>query len=1155
MTLIKNNEIFYRDPKTYSIPNDGVAKVAPLKKDDDKDWNVARYELENFVCKGSYHDGLRRILQSYLDSIDQASQPAVWVSGFFGCGKSHLVRVLDFLWRDIPFSDGTTARSLCNLPEDVSTLLKELETETRRNGGIWSAAGTMSAGSGKDPRIDLLQVVLRSAHLPENINVAKVHLWLEECGILDAMKEYLTSIDRERDMLKPFVSPKFTEALIQIHPDYTGTEDPASVKDDLKRQFRTSERITNSELVDMLHQIFLMQSENKDKSPLVLIILDEVQQYLTIGDGPEKLLEFQEAVEECCKRFSGKVLFVATGQESLQANTLLQKLQGRFSEKIILESKDVDVVLRQTVLLKKESMKGELKAVMDSVNGEIARHIPNSKLAHRLEDDANLVSDYPLLPTRKRFWERVLASVDPDGMGNQLRTQLRLVFDGAKDYADYPIGTVIPADYIYSQIRKYLKQNYILSQKIDEMISKEDDGTEDGKLRSRICETIFLIQHIDASYGIIADKSTICDLMVTDLVSGSESLRQVVPGLLEDMYNRGILAHIGTEYRIQTEEGSAWEGDYQKKKAEYKSNDSKIIFNREEFVKASISGRFDKVNLLQGESKTPRQIKVTYFGDERPKIEKAIPIWVRHGWDISEKAVLTECAAEGNESPIVTVFIPMDYNDELRDEIAGYLAADSVIDKRGAPTTPEGNQAKKNIETKLVKHKAQVEKLAKKLFENSKIILGGGTVVGADTFIKGVEDAANKAMVRMYPKFGDGDAAHWDRVINSVKKEETSPLSKIGFGKSPEEHPVCREIMKRLNIEKKGSDLRKALDEPPFGWPKEAIEAGILVLVASEHVNARLNHKPARALDLDKRNIGNAVFEVEEVVLTSNEKMGARQMYLQLELSGQNGKEVEEAVLFLEKLKELSQKTGGDAPLPFIETPLYLSELSGYSGNTLVKELTAKREEILSDIKSWKVIRSNIDLRMKEWALFTRMLEHSEGLPDPELYQTEANTIREERSLLGNPDPVEPLLSDIRGDIRECLSKGADEINDARQQVVSSLESDEYYKELSGEQRDGILQEYNLDGEFSFVAGSDEEIFAQLRKTPINSFDGKVQLIQSYLPRIKEKIARMLEPETVMVSLESPVTIKSMDELEQYLARLREQTKSALDDGNPVMLK
>ncbi|EHQ36235.1 BREX system P-loop protein BrxC [Methanoplanus limicola] len=1155
MVTIKNSEVFFKDPTTYTIPNDGVAKVAPLSKSDKNDWIVARYELENFVCKGSYHEGLRRILQSYLDHLDKASQPAVWVSGFFGCGKSHLVRILDFLWRNIEFSDGTKGRDLCNLPDDVKVLLKELSTETKRSGGIWSAAGTMSAGGGDGPRTDLLQLVLRSAGLPENIEVARVHLWLEECGILDDVREYLISIDKEKDLLHPFVSPKFIEAVIKFHPDYSGDEDPKDVKNDLRREFRTSSGISNTEMVSMLNQIFLMQSENKDKLPLVLIILDEVQQYLTIGDGSDKLLDFQEAVEECCRRFSGKVLFIATGQEALQANTQLQRLQGRFSEKVILESKDVDTVLRETVLLKKESMKPELRSVLDRVNGEISRHISNSKLAHRQEDDRFILSDYPLLPTRKRFWERVLASVDPDGMGNQLRNQLRLVFDGLKDYAGCDIGHFIPADYIYTQNKRYLRQNYILTQNVDDLISRENDGTEKGELRSRICATIFLIQHIDPSYGIKAEPETICDLMVSDLVSGSESLRQSVPLLLEDMHTRGVLAHIDTEYRIQTEEGGVWEGDYQKRRAKFKGDDTRIIDERVKFIKNRMSGILGSVNLIQGESRTPRNVSVTYFGDERPRTGKEIPVWVRNGWDIPEKDVINECAAEGNESSIVTVFIPLEFNDELKNEIAGYLAADRVIDRKGTPNTQDGIQAKQNIETKRERHKARAERIVDDILRDAKVILGGGTVVPGDSVSECIKDASNRAMVRMYPKFDDGDAAGWDKVIRAVAKGEQSPLSKIGFSRDPKEHPVCREILKRLNSEKKGSELLKALGEPPFGWPKDAINAGLIVLVASEYVNVKLNNRPAGAVDLNARNIGNASFEVEDVVLSTNEKFGARKMYAELGLSGKSGKETEEAGLFLEKLNALAKSTGGDAPLPYAAEPPYLSELAGYSGNSLVKELNERREIILSDIKLWKATAELIDSRSKEWATFSRLLDHSEGLPDYDLFDGEAKSVIAGRSLLSDPDPVEPLLSDLRNSIRDYYTAGAGSVNKARKEVTDSLESDSYCRELADDKRESLLKEYGLDDEFTVTVGSDEEIFTQLRKIPVNSLKSRAELTRSYLPKIKERIARMLEPETVVISLKSPVTIKSSEELEDYLLSVKEEAEKALNDGNPVMLR
>jgi hypothetical protein len=141
MTLT-NRDLFYRDPTEAKIPNDGVAKV--MQPENDQQWDVLRWELQSFVCDGEYERGLETILSTFLSNLPQPQQPAVWVSGFYGSGKSHLVRVLEQLWRDLVLPGGDRARDLVTLPADVEAHLTELSNAGKRLGGLWSAAGTAS---------------------------------------------------------------------------------------------------------------------------------------------------------------------------------------------------------------------------------------------------------------------------------------------------------------------------------------------------------------------------------------------------------------------------------------------------------------------------------------------------------------------------------------------------------------------------------------------------------------------------------------------------------------------------------------------------------------------------------------------------------------------------------------------------------------------------------------------------------------------------------------------------------------------------------------------------------------------------------------------------------------------------------------------------
>ena len=375
-----NLEIYEKDPRTHTLLNQGVAKVTSGQSS--AELETLRYELSNFVCDGQYAEGLSRILSTYLGHLDKPEQPGVWVSGFFGSGKSHLVKMLQYLWTDFEFSDGAKARGLPkNLPTGLKDLLKELSTAAKRIGGLHAAAGTLGAGAGESVRLELLGIIFKSVGLPEQLS-----------------------------------SDFIAKAILEARPGFASK--PADVRLSLQKQFPRVSDVSIDEMIVRIKQAL----GKKDKLPCTLIILDEVQQY--IGDDVNRSKAVQDLQEQCCARLGANLMFVATGQNALSGVPLLQRLQGRFPVTVELQDTDVEQVTREVVLKKKPSAEAGLKKLLENHSGEVERQLANTKIAFSTRDRSLLVQDYPILPVRRRFWERVLRAVDKAGTGAQLRTQL-----------------------------------------------------------------------------------------------------------------------------------------------------------------------------------------------------------------------------------------------------------------------------------------------------------------------------------------------------------------------------------------------------------------------------------------------------------------------------------------------------------------------------------------------------------------------------------------------------------------------------------------------------------------------------------------------------------------------------------------------------------
>lgn len=433
-----NRDIYQLDPQQNRLENNGVAEV----KDDQSEQalKTLRYELQTFVCDGEYQSGLDKILSTYLRNLSgKHEQPAVWISGFFGSGKSHLAKMLRALWTNQTFSDGVTARDIADLPQEIKDQFKELSVVAARYGGLHAASGTLGAGANNNVRLALLNLVFKSAGLPEQYHQARFVLWLKKKGLLDQIKTQVESSGDiwEEELDDLYMSRSIARALMEA--DDTLADDIKQMRALLKEQYPHVSDVTNQQMVDAIHDALMVDGA----FPLTLIVLDEVQQY--VGSDTDKAHQVQEVVETCCKHsvFENKLLFVATGQSALSGMPNLQRLLGRFQIPVQLSDTDVESVIRKIILQKKPSAKAELESVLNAQLGEISRQLRGTKIEHQREDEAIMLADYPLLPVRRRFWEKVLRIVDTTGTVSQLRNQLKIIHEAAQATADKTLGSTL----------------------------------------------------------------------------------------------------------------------------------------------------------------------------------------------------------------------------------------------------------------------------------------------------------------------------------------------------------------------------------------------------------------------------------------------------------------------------------------------------------------------------------------------------------------------------------------------------------------------------------------------------------------------------------------------------------------------------------------
>ncbi len=1152
---MKIHELLDRDPLRVGLANNGQARITAGT--DPKVMRELRAELETFVCRGKFADALQRILERYLANLDASRQDAVWVSGFFGSGKSHLLKMLAHLWVNTKFDDGATARGLVSgrLPSEVGEALRELDVRARRIGKpLVAAAGSLLGGNVGHVRLSVLSVLLRACGLPEQHPQARFCFWLRENGLLEQVRRAVerTGRDWARELHNLYVSPVIAKSLIEADP--TLAADVREARQLLFNQFPPPRAdLTTEQFVNAAKQAL---APGGDVPPTILV-LDEVQQY--INEEQDRSAIITELAEAVQTQFDSRVLLVASGQSALSAGTkALQWLSDRFKIAVQLSDAEVEAVTREVLLRKKPTATPAIAEIFEQHAGEVSRHLQGTRLAVRPEDGDEHVGDYPLLRTRRRFWEACFMTADPSGTQSQLRSQLRILHDSLREIAQKPLGVVIPASDLFRALAPDLVGSDVLLNEINTRIAKLDDGTLEGTLRADLCGVVFLIGKLPrrdaADLGVRATAPTVADLLVADIAADSGPFRHRVAGELEKLAADGVLMKVADEYRIQTTEGADWERAFREQRTAMARNEVEVAARREQLLNGAVQEVVARVRLVHGAARLRRKV-VLAVGEPDASGSDAVQVWLRDEWSSSWARVRGDAQRRGMDDPVLHVFLPKKSADELRRHIVSAEVALRVLHQRGNPASKEGQEARESMKSRLAGAESARDEIVRVIVRAARVLQGGGSEVYGDDLPAKLRQGGKASLARLFPRFPEGDHRGWQTAFRRAREGSGQPFVVVGWDGRVSEHAVSRRVLEAVGTGARGSRLRRSLEGAPYGWPRDAMDAALVALHRNGHLKAERNGRPMATAQLDQTAIASTDFRPERVRLTTQQRLALRGLFAKLDVRAKSGEEEAGARDFLEKLKELAGRAGGEPPLPRTPDTVFVEDLSRLAGNEQLAAILEARNEIEDAVAAWKRLAERVEGRKRAWEMAVALRRHAEGeLEVAGEAGAELAAVKEQRSLLAGADHVSPCLAKLAGALRQGLADRHRELGEAVGHAVDELAADATWRKLDGAEREAISKKVGLVPPSPLAVGTNDALKTALDARSLAAWRSEIDAVPERAAKALEEAARRTAGKPVSYVKVRLGTLADDAAVQRWVSEHREKLTEAVRKG-PVIVR
>ncbi len=537
----------------------GVIKVG--QTDDENRYQ----ELEEYVVTEELEDYMSRFFDAYLKSVDEKTDKmGTWISGFFGSGKSHFLKILSYLLEDIDVLDeeGNRHSASSFFTEGVKVqsadLKKKIQKAAQLSDDVDIILFNIDSKSGSDSKLN--KESIRDVF----IKVFNDHLGY--CGSIPFLAEFERKLDKDGKygLFKEKFEEINGESWTEVREDYYFIQDEiieAVVSLGIMSEKEANNWAENAQntyhmSVEKFADHVRKYCKEKGKYHRVIFLVDEIGQY--IADDSQLMVNLQTVTEDLGTACEGKAWIAVTSQQDIDSITKtmgndFSKIQGRFDMRIALSSANVDEVIRKRILYKTDMAVGILYDLYQEYESILKNMIVFSEGTPYMplyEDANDFAAVYPFIPYQFKLLGNVLTSIrqfssSGKNMADGERSMLALFKEAAQKYEDEREGILIPFHAFYSALDDFIDHTHRI------VITQSAKNPRLSEFDVEVLKVLFMVKHVN---NFKSNTENITTLMISKVSEDTVELRRQVEKSFRLLSDEGVVQKNGDEYTFLTNE-------------------------------------------------------------------------------------------------------------------------------------------------------------------------------------------------------------------------------------------------------------------------------------------------------------------------------------------------------------------------------------------------------------------------------------------------------------------------------------------------------------------------------------------------------------------------------------------------------------------------